>query len=66
MTKPLVFSALTIIVLMGSPGLSGCGGVAENSVAPPPENPPTAEELEAQSQAYAAQEQEMRARDRVK
>lgn len=64
--KQLMFTVLATVVLTGILGLSGCGGGAENSVAAPPEHPPTEEELAAQSRAYAAQEQEMRARDRRK
>lgn len=64
MKKHLTCLALMAIVLMGVPFLTGCGGSSDNSVALPPENPPTEEELQAQSDGYAAQEQEMRLRDR--
>ncbi|WP_246112912.1 hypothetical protein [Allorhodopirellula solitaria] len=49
-------------------GLPGCGGTPENSVAAPPENTPTAEELAAEADEraaeYAAEQKRMRERDR--
>ncbi|TWU16424.1 hypothetical protein [Allorhodopirellula heiligendammensis] len=57
----VTWNTLAVAVILG---ITGCGGSTENSVAAPPANPPTAEEIAAQSQAYAAQEKEMRERDR--
>lgn len=62
MTRSTV-TALAGLVLSGILGITGCSGGTENSVAAPPENPPTAEELEIQSQQYAAQANELRERD---
>lgn len=56
---PLIFGGLIL--------LAGCGGAADNAVAPPPEKVPTAEELaasyESQAQDYQQQQAEMRKRD---
>lgn len=61
------FALATVLLSCFCVSLPGCGGGTDNSVAAPPEEVPTAEELaasyEAQAKDYQEQQREMQQRD---